>query len=115
MDSSFIHLFHILFVGSLFLYVGIQKTKINNLFYPFLLVLGAIIIPYHIYKAYNYFKKGINPWFNIIHILLVGPLLVWIGYKKENTPRYAFELLLMLGFACIGYHGYYMYKEMIKQ
>jgi hypothetical protein len=47
-------------------------------------------------------------WVNLIHILLVGPLLVYIGYNRENTKRKYFELLLMLGFASIGYHGYYM-------
>jgi hypothetical protein len=47
-------------------------------------------------------------WVNLIHILLVGPLLVYIGYNRENTSRRYFEMLMMLGFASIGYHGYYM-------
>ena len=110
MNIFYIHLFHILFVGSLFLYVGIKKTTIHPWFYPFLLVLGLFLIPYHAYKAYNYLKKGINPWFNMIHIFLIGPLLIWIGYKKEKTPSYAFDLLLMLGFASIGYHSYYLFS-----
>jgi len=112
LSLTFVHLFHILIVGSLFLYVGIQKTNICKWLFPILLVLGIIIIPYHIYKAFKYIKMAINPWFNIIHILLVGPLLVWIGYYKEKTPKYAFDLLLMLGFASIGYHGYYLCKEL---
>ena len=111
MNLTFVHLFHILFVGSLFLYVGIQKQQIPKWLFPILLGLGAIIIPYHLYKAFTYWKKGINPWFNFIHILLVGPLLIWIGYKKEKTPRYAFELILMLAFASIGYHGFYLLKR----
>jgi len=111
LDLTFVHLFHILIVGSLFLYVGTQKIRIPKWLFTVLLVLGIIIIPYHIYKAFTYIKIGINPWFNMIHIFLVGPLLVWIGYNKEKTPKYAFDLLLMLGFASIGYHGYYLYKE----
>jgi hypothetical protein len=86
-----------------------MKTNIPILFYPFLLGLGLCIIPYQIYKAYQYFKKGINPWFCMIHIFLVGPLLIWIGYKREKTPSYAFDLLLMLGFAAIGYHTYCLF------
>ena len=112
MNLTFVHLFHILFVGSLFLYVGIQKQKIPSWLYSVLLVLGAFIIPYHMYKAYGYWKKGINPWFNMIHIFLIGPLLIWIGYKREKVPSYAYDLLLMFGFASIGYHGFYLYKEM---
>jgi hypothetical protein len=106
--ETYVHLFHILIIGSLFLYVGIYKTLIPELMYPFLLGLGLIIIFYHIYKVYNYIKLGKGYWVNLIHIFIVGPLLVYIGYNKEKTARLYFELLLMLGFAAIGYHGYYL-------
>ncbi len=107
---TYVHLFHILFVGSLFLYVGIQRTAISSTMYPFLLGLGLFIIFYHIYKTYNYMKLGKGYWVNLIHILLVGPLLVYIGYNKEKTARLYFELLIMLAFAAIGYHGYYLFE-----
>ena len=106
--NTYVHLFHILLVGSLFLYVGIYRTSIPTFMYPFLLALGLIIIFYHIFKAYNYMKLGKGYWVNLIHIFIVGPLLVYIGYNSEKTPRLYFELLLMLGFAAIGYHGYYL-------
>ena len=107
----YVHLFHILIVGSLFLYVGIYKTLIPAFMYPILLCLGLIIIFYHIFKVYNYIKLGKGYWVNLIHIFIVGPLLVYIGYNKENTARLYFELLLMLGFAAIGYHGYYLFQN----
>ena len=107
--STYVHLFHILFVGSLFLYVGIYRTAISSTMYPFLLGLGLIVIFYHIYKTYNYMKLGKGYWVNLIHIFIVGPLLVYIGYNREKTARLYFELLLMLGFAAIGYHGYYLF------
>lgn len=106
----YVHLFHILIVGSLFLYVGIYKTTMPTLMYPVLLWLGLIIIIYHIFKVYNYVKEGKGYWVNLIHILIVGPLLVYIGYNREKTARLYFELLLMLGFASIGYHGYYLFQ-----
>jgi hypothetical protein len=109
--NAVIHLFHIIIVGSLFLYIGIAQSKIPSFFYPMLLILGIIIIIYHIYKAYIKIKSGKNPWANYIHILLVGPLLIYIGYNNKSTPRYYYELLLMLGFAAIGYHGYYLLQE----
>ena len=43
----FVHLFHILIVGSLFLYVGIKRDSISPYLYPILLGLGIIIIFYH--------------------------------------------------------------------
>jgi hypothetical protein len=106
----YVHLFHILIIGSLFIYVGINKTLIPTFMYPMLLGLGAIIIFYHCFKVYNYIKLGKGYWVNLIHIFIVGPLLVYIGYNTEKTARLYFELLLMLGFAAIGYHGYYLFQ-----
>jgi hypothetical protein len=108
MKEFYVHLFHILFVGTLFLYVGIESKNTPAFMYPFLLGLGIFIILYHAYKTYLKYSAGKNPWVNLIHILIVGPLLIYIGYNKQLTPRYAYELLLMLGFAAIGYHGYYL-------
>ena len=109
MDSqTIIHLFHILIVGSLFLYVGINRENIYKPLFPLLLILGFIIILYHLYKVYNYFSNGKSYWVNLIHVFIVGPLLVYIGYYGINTSRKFFELLLMLGFASIGYHLYYL-------
>ena len=109
--STLVHLFHIIIVGGLFLYVGINRDKISKSLFPLLLGLGIIIILYHIYKTYNYMKQGKSYWVNLIHILLVGPLLIYIGYYGEKTARLYFELLLMLGFASIGYHGYYLLRS----
>jgi Na+-transporting methylmalonyl-CoA/oxaloacetate decarboxylase beta subunit len=106
---ALVHLFHILIVGGLFLYVGIQKTNIPSLLFPILGGLGTIIILYHAYKVYTKIVKGNYVfWVNLIHIFIVGPLLINIGYYGEKTGRLYFELLLMLGFASIGYHGYYL-------
>ena len=107
---TYVHLFHILFVGSLFLYVGIQRTAISSTMDPILFGLGLFVIVYHSYKVYNYMKLGKGYWVNLIHILLVGPLLVYIGYNREKTARLYFELLIMLAFAAIGYHGYYLFE-----
>ena len=107
-SETLVHMFHVLIIGSLFLYVGIQRTNIPTFMFPVLLGLGVIVIFYHIFKVYTYMKQGKGYWVNLIHILLVGPLLVYIGYNGEKTRRLYFELLLMLGFAAIGYHGYYM-------
>ena len=107
-SETLVHLFHVLIIGSLFLYVGIQRTNIPTCMFPLLLGLGVIVILYHIFKVYTYMKLGKGYWVNLIHILLVGPVLVYIGYNGEKTQRLYFELLLMLGFAAIGYHGYYM-------
>jgi hypothetical protein len=108
-SSAFVHLFHILFVGGLFLYVGINKENIYKPLFRILFLLGFIIMFYHSYKVYLYLQQNKSIWVNLIHILIVGPLLVYIGYFGEKTSRKYFELLLMLGFAAIGYHLYYLF------
>jgi hypothetical protein len=108
--DAFVHLFHVLIVGSLFLYVGINREKIYKPLFNILLFLGFFIIFYHLYKIYGYLNVGKGIWVNLIHVFIVGPLLVYIGYNGEKTTRKFFEILLMLGFASIGYHLYYLFK-----
>ena len=108
-NHTLLHLFHVLIVGSLFLYVGINKEKINKIIFKILFYLGTVIVFYHIYKLLGYLKENKSIWVNLIHILIVGPLLIYIGYYGEKTARLYFELLLMLGFASIGYHLYYLF------
>ncbi len=108
-SRNLLHLFHILVVGGLFLYVGIHRDKISNGLFNLLFYLGIFIILYHLYKAYGYLEMDKAFWVNLIHILIVGPLLVYIGYNGEKTSRKFFEILLMLGFAAIGYHAYYLF------
>jgi hypothetical protein len=106
--ETLVHLFHVLIVGGLFLYVGIEKTTIPLRLFPLLFGLGVVVILYHTFKMYTYIIQKRGYWVNLIHIILVGPLLLYIGYNGEKTARLYFELLLMLGFAAIGYHGYYI-------
>ena len=68
-SESIVHLFHVLIIGSLFLYVGIQRTNIPTFMFPLLLGLGVIVILYHIFKVYTYMKLGKGYWVNLIHIL----------------------------------------------
>ena len=107
--SILVHLFHILIVGGLFLYVGMNRENIPKSLFNVLFYLGIFIILYHLYKAYGYLKIDKGIWVNLIHIFIVGPLLIYIGYNGEKTTRKFFEILLMLGFASIGYHGYYLF------
>ena len=109
-----VHLFHIIIVGSLFLYVGITRNNMPTIMYSVLFYLGIIVILYHIYKAYNYLKLGKGIWVNLIHIFIVGPILIYIGYKGLKTARLFYEIVLMLAFASIGYHGYYLVQALQK-
>jgi hypothetical protein len=39
-----------------------------------------------------------------MHVGLIAPLLLYIGYQQKDTPRQAYEMLLLLAFAAVGYH-----------
>ena len=106
-------LFHIFAVVPLFLYVAISKANTVTGVYGFLLVLGVIILFYHGYKAWNRYLAGSSAlWINLIHMLYVAPLLIYIGYREKDTPRYVYELLALVGFAALGYHTYYLIVSM---
>jgi len=53
-DFSWVYWLHILFAGPLFIYVGYYKQQVPETVFNFLVVLGIVIIVYHIYKLYLY-------------------------------------------------------------
>jgi hypothetical protein len=108
-----ISLFHILAVVPLFLYVGFMRDKTASHVYPILLGLGLIVLFYHAYKVFRKMQLGSSSaWVNWIHALYVGPLLIYIGRQGKDTPRSAYELLLLGGFGAAGYHIYSFASEM---
>jgi len=108
----FLYVFHLFFVSAIFLYIGLYRTDIPRWIFPGLLGLGSIVGLYHLYKAYLHVSEGTVPWVNMIHILVVAPLLISIGYFQTETPRFVFELMLMVGFAVSGYHVVKIYREL---
>jgi hypothetical protein len=71
------------------------------------MTLGVIVILYQGFKTYMRLLKGSSyVWVNLIHVLWIGPLILYIGYKKKDTPRPAYEMLLLTAFGALGYHLY---------
>jgi hypothetical protein len=104
-------LVHLLFVVPLFLFVGVMRSSTPLWLYQSLLVIGLVIFVYHGYKLVVRLQTRSNyAWINAIHLLIIAPLLVYIGYYQKETQRSAYELLLMLGFAAGGYHLYSLVK-----
>jgi hypothetical protein len=102
-----INLFHIILVAPFLIWVGISRGSYPDWVFTLLLTLGVIVILYQGYKSYIRLLTGSNyVWVNLIHVLWIGPLLVYIGYKNKDTPRPAYELLLLTAFGAFGYHMY---------
>lgn len=107
------HLFHALLVGPLFIYVGIVKDGTPDAVYNTLGAFAAVIFFYHSYRAFTKLKAGQSAWVNWIHIFLIAPLLLILAYMKKSSDSRYYEMLLLLGFAAIGYHGFYAIRESI--
>lgn len=43
---------------------------------------------------------------NLLHILLVAPLLIYIGHNGKKTSELCFKAVLLLGIVVLVYHGY---------
>jgi hypothetical protein len=102
-----INIFHILVVAPFLLYVAIVRGQLMPWIFSVLSGLGIILIVYHGYKTFIKWKAN-SPslWVNAIHLFAVGPLLLFIGSKGYDTPRWAFEILALMAFGALGYHIY---------
>ena len=105
-------LFHVGIVSPFLIYVGVQRAATPDFIFNGLIGLAGAVLLYHLYRAYSKWISGSSSlWVNLIHIVLVVPILVWIGYYKKETSRQAFEMLLLLAFAALGYNLYSLMLE----
>lgn len=98
-------LFHIALVVPLFLYVGFQRAATPEWVYNLLFGLGLVLLAYHgVMAGIRLMSQSMGAWVNLIHALLLAPLILYIGYYGKKTQRPAYEMLLMVAFAALGYH-----------
>ena len=107
------NIFHVAIVAPLLIFVGVYRDKTPDWLFNLLGLFGAAVLLYHSYRAYEKLKDGQSAWVNWIHILLVAPLLLIMGYLKKDANRRYFEMLLLLGFSALGYHGLYLIREIM--
>jgi threonine/homoserine/homoserine lactone efflux protein len=102
-----INLFHILVVVPFFIYVAVVRGQLSPWIFSLLSGLGVVLLVYHGYKTFIKWKaQSPSLWVNAIHFLVIAPLLIFIGSKGYDTPRWAFEVLAITAFGALGYHIY---------
>jgi ABC-type transport system involved in cytochrome c biogenesis permease subunit len=104
-------LLHALLLAPFLIYVGLAREQVPDAIFTTLLGLGIVILGYHSYKAYTKLQEGKSPWVNYIHMFLLAPLLIILGYNGKTANRKYFEMLLLLGFAAFGYHSLTLVRE----
>ena len=102
-----IGLLHLAIIVPFVLYVGFNRAATPEWMYSILFGTGILIMVYHGYKAaIRIMAASPVVWVNLIHVLLIGPLLLWIGYYAKRTERPAYDMLLISAFGALGYHLY---------
>jgi hypothetical protein len=107
------HLLHALLIGPAFLYIGYYRDQVPDVAFYVLFAAGIVVLLYHLYRAFLKIKDGKSAWVNWIHIFLVAPLLLLVGYLHKDAGRRYFEMMLLLGFAACGYHGLYAVRSLM--
>jgi hypothetical protein len=104
---------HILVIVPFFLYVAFQRAASPDWLYWIVFGVGLTVLMIHAMKAaYRWTTGSTYLWVNLFHAILIAPLLIYIGYYGKKTPRAAYELLAMAGFAALGYHIYNILLEL---
>jgi hypothetical protein len=107
----FLAIFHVLIIAPLLLYIGFHRAATPDWVYMSLLAIGLVVLIYHSIRLFLRLRSSSSyAWVNAIHALLVAPLLIYVGYHKKDTPRAAYELILMLAFSALGYHIFSLVK-----
>ena len=102
-----IGLLHLAIIVPFLLYVGFNRAATPECMYSVLFGTGILIMIFHGYKAaIRIMAASPVVWVNLIHALLIGPLILWIGYYAKRTERPAYEMLLIAAFGALGYHLY---------
>ena len=104
---------HTFLFGPAMIYIGLQPDSIPDSVFHVIFFTGVVVLTYHLYRAYFKLKEKQSAWVNWIHVFLVAPILLIIGYMKKDASRRYFEMMLMLGIAATGYHAVYLIREMM--
>jgi hypothetical protein len=108
MDAYFlVALLHVTIIVPFLLWVGFNRAATPDWMYSVLFGTGLIVLLYHSYKAISRLIAA-SPvvWINLIHVFLIAPLILWIGYYAKRTERPAYDMLLIAAFGAFGFHLY---------
>lgn len=106
-----IYLAHVLIIGPLLVYVGnTYGVGLTNMMLNILIITGLVITIYHLYLTYT---KGLSSGFiYLLHGLIFGPLILYVGLTGSEGFWGAYSVLMMIGFASIGYHAKKIYNKL---
>ena len=109
--SSYINLLHVLIIVPLLYLLYSNREKLSKNVCNIIMVISVIGFIYHYITLKNLpDNKKYMDWIYLTHLIIIFPLLFYIGYNCTETKRKYFELLLLIMFAALGYHTYNFFK-----
>ena len=105
-----ISLFHIFFVFPLFYLVSTNFDSTPTFVYNALLFMG-------LYLAYNFRKhftfKNYHQFVYSFHLLIIAPLIIYIGMYKQKSNKFYFKILKYLSYITLLSHiyGFFFHKH----
>ena len=100
MDLDYIYLTHVFFSAPIFIFLGHNPEVKKDWLAKLILGLGVVVILYHLFKFYSAWNLGYVNWVNIIHALVIGPLLIFAGWKRNLSYPWA-QIFLVLGYGAM--------------
>ena len=100
MEPNYIYLTHVLFSAPVFIFLG-HNPEIKKDWISYSVIgLGLVVVLYHLFKLYSAWNLGYINWVNVIHGLVIGPLLIFAGWKR-NLPYPWSQIFLVLGYGAM--------------
>ena len=100
MDINYIYLTHVLFSAPVFIFIG-HNPEIKKDWLSYLIIgLGLVVVLYHLSRLYNSWSLGYINWVNVIHALIIGPLLIYAGWNRNLSYPWN-QIFLILGYGAM--------------
>ena len=109
--QNLVSIIHVFIIVPFLLYC-VSKGNNMSLYLKYaLLIFGVYVILFHGYKILtNSFTFSIIRIINWIHLVIIGPLLIYIGYTAPNAGAKYYDSLAIIAYGALIYHGYYLVK-----
>jgi len=109
--QNLVSIIHVFIIVPFLLYCVSKGNSMSVYVKYALLLTGAYVMLFHGYKILtNSLNLSVIRIINWIHLIIIGPLLIYIGYTAPNTRANYFDYLGIIAYAALVYHGYYLVK-----
>ncbi len=102
-------IFHIIIISPMFYKIAIDSNNIPLYIYNALTFMGFYLL-YNFrnhYKFKNYYQSIFSS-----HLLIIAPLIIYIGINKQNSHKYAFLVLKYMSYITLLLHIYILYTRL---